>query len=108
MPMAPPPAPSPIMRVVCPLRELAAVPGPAQAPATPPVPDRETRLGPAVVVAAALALALAILPALVPVVAVAAEAAPVEAINRAPDRVTLTVLAAAINPAVVGTNCQFR
>jgi hypothetical protein len=103
--MAPPPVPSLIVRAACPPRELPAAPGLAQAPVTPPVPDRETKPGLGVAaVTAALAPALAILLALVPVVAVAA---PVEAINRAPDPVTLTVLAAAINPAVVGTNSRF-
>jgi hypothetical protein len=85
--MAPPPVPLPIMRVACPPRELPAVPGPAQAPVTPPAPDRETKPGPAVAVAAA----------------------PVEVINPAPAPVTLTVLVPVISPAVVvGTRSRFR
>jgi hypothetical protein len=96
--MAPPLVPSPIMRPARPHRGLAALPrrrwlpaapGQAPAPAINPALDRATKPEPARVAALAAEVEQAVV----------AEPAPVLA--------TLPVLAAAINPAAVGTNSRF-
>ena len=96
--MAPPPVPSPIMRLARPHRVLAplprrrwlpAAPGQAPAPEINPALDRATKPGPA------------------PVAALAAEAEQAVVAGPALVLATLPVLAAAINPAVVGTNSRF-
>jgi len=70
-------------------RWLPATPGQALAPEINPVLDRATKPGPA------------------PVAALAAEAEQAVVAGPALALATLPVLAAAINPAVVGTNSRF-
>src|SRR5687768_3798 len=98
MRMAPPLVPSLIVRPARPHRGLAALPrrrwlpaalGQAPAPAINPALDRAIKLGPA------------------PVAALAAEAEQAVVAGPALVLATLPVLAAAINPAVVGTNSRF-